>query len=69
VERALAAAWEARRACVQVAGESPIGGPAYVAAGGVLRALDELAEALTGRPDYLRDPRHGAGFYGPPRPG
>jgi hypothetical protein len=60
-ETAMATAQEMRRAAVKVRTEAPIGAPAYEAAGAVLEALDEMAEALTGRRNALHDSPHRAG--------
>jgi hypothetical protein len=66
-EVALAAAHDMRRVAVLVCTEAPIASPAYQAASDVLTALDKLAEALTGKPDFLHTPHHTAG--GRYRPG
>ena len=49
---------DARLALVKVRTAYPINGPEYKAAGEAMRAIDDLAELLTGRQDQLpRNPR------------
>ena len=52
-------AGEWRRRCVAVLARAPIQGPIYVAASGIMDAIDRLAQAVTGRRDHfhLRSPR------------
>ena len=44
---------EGRRGAIQVRTEAKINSPAYIAAGTVLDAIDQLASELTGNPRYF----------------
>jgi hypothetical protein len=50
-----------RQAAVKVCTEAPIASPAYRTASDVLTALDNLSEALTGKPDYFHPAHRPAG--------
>ena len=60
-DAALASAGACRSAAVKLMTEAPIGGPAYRAAEELLRAIDGLAEALTGEADHFHTRPHTAG--------
>ncbi|KAA2237646.1 hypothetical protein [Salinarimonas soli] len=55
----LRALGEARRACIAAQTATPIGGPEHKAAGGVMDAIDDAAEVLTGSRDAFWGRAHG----------
>jgi hypothetical protein len=61
-EAALKAAGECRARCVQVLTQAPIGEPAYLAARGILEAVDNLAEVLTGDRRHFHTKPHVGNF-------
>jgi hypothetical protein len=50
-----------RQACVQAVTAAPIGGPAYVATGRLMGAIDDMAEVLTGDRRHFHGKPHTAG--------
>lgn len=60
-DAALASAGACRSAAVKLITEAPIGSPAYQRAEELLRAIDALAEVLTGRGDHFHTKPHTAG--------
>jgi hypothetical protein len=58
-QHALEVAKQCRAACVAICAEAPIGGRAYVAAGRVMDAIDELAEVFTGDRRHFHLKPHG----------
>jgi hypothetical protein len=63
-QQALEAAKQCRAACVAIRTEAPIGGPAYVAAGRVMDAIDGLAEVFTDDRRHFHLKPHGGTFSG-----
>ncbi len=60
--RALLDAMEqCRKACVQTRTVAPIGGDVYQGAGELMRAVDEMAEVLTGDRTHFHGKSHSAG--------
>jgi hypothetical protein len=58
---ALAQAAEARRACIAICAQAPIGGPEYRAASRLTSEIDAFAEALTGDRQRFWNKSHGQG--------
>jgi hypothetical protein len=50
-----------RQACAQAITAAPIGGPAYVAAGRLMEAIDDVAEVLTGDRRLFHGKPHSTG--------
>lgn len=57
----LAEAGKCRAACIRLMTEAPISSPAYQRAEALLRAVDDLAEALTGSRAHFHLPPPGGG--------